>query len=114
MSKNPNQEDLSVENAALHAELLKIQESLRNSQGIVRAVTCYLNSFDNSRSEKFVEHMAYEHRTLQQNFTRLCVAWLTHLGRDIKLYDDRNEASVKLGKLFLENVPEDARWLPLI
>jgi predicted metal-dependent hydrolase len=56
--------------------------------------------------------MAHDHRTLQQTFTMLCLAWLRHLAsltdRD---YDLRNEASVLLAKEIVERrlTREDTR-----
>jgi hypothetical protein len=63
--------------------------------------------------EKVAEAMSCQHRTLQQNFTRFCVAWLANLSRQAN-YDLRNEASVKLGKKFMEVTDEVDRSLPFI
>ena len=58
--------------------------------------------------------MHYEHRTLQQNFTKMCVAWLEHLASlEPGEYDGRNEASVELAGEFMK-IPVDKRSLPLI
>jgi hypothetical protein len=61
----------------------------------------------------FVKAMTRQHRTLQQNFTRLCVAWLLELAK-AKQCDLRNADSVRLAKLFVERIPEDERYLPLV
>lgn len=51
----------------------------------------------------FIEYMSREHRTLQQNLTRLCAAWLRHCaGLKEGQYDGRNEASVRLGKAMMD------------
>lgn len=64
--------------------------------------------------KSFVKAMRYEHRTLQQNFTRLCVAWLEDLGkREDNNFDLRNGASVELGRAFLE-LPIERRRLPYV
>jgi len=42
--------------------------------------------------------MENQHRTLQQGFTRLCVAWLKRLAEPDYHYDDRNKASVRLAR----------------
>jgi hypothetical protein len=57
--------------------------------------------FDN---KEFAKQFATEHRTLQQNFTRLCVAWLEQCAEQKKLgrYDLRNEDSCNLGEAFME------------
>lgn len=42
------------------------------------------------------DELAMEHRTLQQNFTRLCFAWIQKVATDPCYYTDgRNEASKK-------------------
>lgn len=39
------------------------------------------------------------HKTIQQNITRFCVAWLNHLATDWTIsVDGRNEASVSIAK----------------
>jgi hypothetical protein len=63
-----------------------------------------LNStLDSEEVQGFVEQMACEHRTLQQNFTRMCAAWLEHLASlNENQYDARNEASVEYAKKAVE------------
>jgi len=63
--------------------------------------------------EAFIEEMNCQHRTLQQSFTGLCVAWLENLAEH-EHYDLRNEQSVKLAKLFVEKIDSVDRHLPLI
>jgi hypothetical protein len=81
----------------------------------VEAVSIMVNNMSYN-PEEFVKMMGIEHRTLQQSFTRLCVAWMEHMALkyDQNKYDGRNEASAKLGKLFVENIEEEDRYLPLI
>lgn len=67
-----------------------------------RTVSTMLNSFSFSY-KGFCNSMEREHKTLQQNFTRLCVEWLLHCASDNYNYDGRNEASHLLGKK-IENV----------
>jgi len=58
-----------------------------------------------------IEVLSFEHRTLQQGITRFAVAWLEKMAEahDNGDYDMRNEASVKVGKEFVENVSYEAR-----
>lgn len=65
----------------------------------------------NSDIDGLVENLGREHRTLQQGITRFCVAWLEKMAEhhDNRNYDLRNEASVKLGKEFVDNVSYEAR-----
>jgi len=69
----------------------------------VEAVSRYVNGMGH-KPEEFVALMDREHRTLQQLFTGICVAWFRHLGEmhDKKFFDLRNEDSCKLGKRFVE------------
>lgn len=65
---------------------------------IVQQIANYVNYYNNNTKE-FVKEMDCQHRTLQQNFTRVCVAWLTHLSKlKENQYDDRNAASVKFAQ----------------
>jgi len=59
------------------------------------------------KNELFTKHMSRQHRTLQQSFTGLCLAWLYHCGSlEEGWYDLRNEDSVKVGKKVKEALGE--------
>lgn len=75
---------------------------------IVKEISNYVNSYSSDYKE-FARLMSYEHRTLQQNFTKLCIAWLKELS-ETKSYDLRNEASVK----FAKSIKDKLVNLPLI
>ena len=75
---------------------------------IVKEISSYVNSM-NSSYEEFARLMSYEHRTLQQNFTKLCIAWLRQLS-ETENYDLRNEASIK----FAKSIKDKLVNLPLI
>lgn len=66
---------------------------------IAGKMTDYLNSFSNNQKNlEFCKAMSSEHRTLQQNFTSLCLAWIEFMGNDSQEFksrftDARNEAS---------------------
>ena len=63
----------------------------------------------------FIEKATRQHRTLQQGFTSLCLAWLQHLSTlNSGEYDGRNEASVRLAKEIMEKVPSARYGLPLV
>ena len=57
--------------------------------------------------EEFCKEMTKEHRTLQQNFTRLCVHWLCTCASDDYKYDLRNEASHLVSKALVESQDPD-------
>lgn len=71
-----------------------------------RAFVNALNSFGVDY-RGIAQAMLGEHRTLQQNFTRLCREWLIAIGEcDEWLVDGRNEASHELGKKLLPILDE--------
>ena len=50
---------------------------MREAKEVVDMVADFLNVFgDSKRIQEFVSEMESQHRTLQQSFTRLCMAWL--------------------------------------
>lgn len=61
--------------------------------------------------KEFVEQMSRSHRTLQQTYTQLCTAWLTHLSKT-EHYDLRNAASVEFAKSIKEQL--DRAYFPFI
>lgn len=63
---------------------------------VVQVMSDYVNSSASDYSE-FARLMSFEHRTLQQNFTRLCVEWLRKLA-ETENFDERNEASIRFAK----------------
>ena len=62
----------------------------------VNTMTDYVNSF-NCDYDEFAQKMGMEHPTLQQNFTKLCCAWLRHLATT-DYWGGRNKASVDFAK----------------
>lgn len=72
------------------------------TQEIVNTMSDFVNSFT-CDYKGFANIMGMEHPTLQQNFTKLCVAWLKHLSNK-EHYDLRNEASVKFAKSIKEEL----------
>lgn len=83
-------------------------------------VADYLNSFSNKEKE-FITEMNMEHRTLQQSFTKLCLAWLENCASEDYRFDGRNEASHKVSKEVVEGfrdakgtLSNPSEWLPCI
>jgi hypothetical protein len=65
--------------------------------------------------EAFAAAMGRQHRTLQQNFTRFCFAWIRHLAKlEENQYDLRNEASVKACREIVQRTGESSSFLPFI
>ena len=82
-----------------------------NDRTMALMMADYVNG--NYDKEAFCTAMLDEHRTLQQNFTGLCVKWLETLAKYDRC-DLRNEASVELAKLFVERINEYERYLPFL
>lgn len=80
-------------------------------QDHVKAVSDVANALSPRSCSDFAREFSREHRTIAQNFTRLCVSWLEELAKQTN-YDMRNEASVKLAKEFVAKIEE--RGLPYI
>ena len=102
----------TVFSGSIHELYCKLMKDTKSAKGVVNILFNHINksSFD---INTMVELIARQHRTLQQSFTRLCVAWLRHLSKlNENQYDARNEASVKLAKKMLADVKDDG--LPFI
>lgn len=84
----------------------------QKAKEITGKVTDYLNSFSNRQlNQAFCEAMSNEHRTLQQNFTGLCLAWIEFMGNNSEDFkrrftDPRNEYSNKVCAGILEFMKE--------
>lgn len=79
------------------------------------AMSMFLNRFG-IRVDDVVDHLAREHRTIQQRVTKFAVAWLERCAKmqDDGDFDGRNEASAGLGKKFVERTTEQERAMPFI
>lgn len=85
----------------------KLRVDTKSTRGVVDILFNHINNFS-FNVEEMVNWINRQHRTLQQSFTRLCVAWLKHLASlNENQYDARNEASVKLAKKIMKNVEDD-------
>lgn len=88
---------------------------IQSGSELAKATADSLNCFSGIGIPEFVEEMSRQHRTLQQSFTRLVVAWLEHLGKLPEgRFDLRNQASVELGREFLNNISYRNRVIPYI
>ena len=95
-------------------------ETTTQAKEVVINVTDYLNSFGNKNKE-FIQEMNREHRTLQQNFTKLCMEWLENCASEEYRFDGRNEASHNVSKEMVEGfrdpkgtMSNPSEWLPCI
>ena len=81
----------------------------------VNKVSDMLNSMSFS-PEEFCKEFTREHRTIQQNFTRLCIEWIKTCASDEYRHDDRNRASHVKCKEIVETMSSDPAWdyLPFI
>jgi hypothetical protein len=76
------------------------------AQHIAREMSGFVNSYSN-RNKEFNLEMAREHRTLQQNFTKLCLQWIEFVASDDYRYDLRNEDSHTTCKKMIETFKKD-------
>lgn len=72
----------------------------------VRKVSDMLNSFS-FNPEEFCKEFTKEHRTIQQNLTRLCINWLCTCASDDYRFDGRNEASHVIAKALIDRQDAD-------
>ncbi|MBR5199419.1 MAG: hypothetical protein IKW20_06275 [Bacteroidales bacterium] len=80
----------------------------------VEMVSDMLNSFSFS-PEEFCKDFTREHRTIQQNLTRLCIHWLCTCASDDYRFDGRNEASHVIAKALIESQsPDFIGYIPFI
>ena len=70
---------------------------IERAREVANVLSDYINTLDSQANDRLVQQLAAMHPTLQQNFTRLCVAWFKKLAQK-SLYDDRIKASVILAK----------------
>lgn len=70
---------------------------------VSNAINC---SFNN---KAFAEQMSHEHRTLQSEFTSLCLEWLLKCREmyETDNYDGRNEHSCRMGKALWDYIESD-------
>lgn len=70
----------------------------------VKVMSDFVNNMSLNEKE-FAVLMSQEHRTLQQSFTNVCLAWMRELAsKNEGQYDLRNEQSVKVAKEIIEKV----------
>ena len=76
------------------------------------AMSHFVNGMGGMEKEVFIAKMRFEHRTLQQLFTGLCLSWLYDLA-ERENFDLRNQASVETGKKVRELLGDYGNHLPL-
>jgi len=75
----------------------------KDAKTAVNDVSDFLNNYGCPLNE-FIEQMAREHRTLQQNFTGLCLAWLAKCASPDYRTDGRNEYSQQIARKLLKGI----------
>lgn len=92
-----------------------MKEELTERERVTKEFTrSILNTFTDP--DDFVEAMLNEHRTIQQNFTRLVARYLGELAKlhDKGRFDARNQASVEFAKKVQEQVLAEGVGFPHI
>lgn len=85
------------------------EQNKQNAEQVAEMLNVF--GFDN---DGFCDAMCRQHRTLQQNFTRLCIAWLATCASDDYRYDGRNEASHEVAKALINSQDADFLGLPFV
>lgn len=67
----------------------------------VQAIETMVNTYS-LPTEEFNDLASRMHRTNQQSFTRLCLAWIEYVGSDAYRYDARNIGSRNVCKEMLQ------------
>jgi hypothetical protein len=83
----------------------------RKGTEVAKQVSAMINGYGSNEQKQFIEEMSRDHRTLQQGFTRLCVAWFENLA-ERESHDLRNQGSVELAKELKPIL--DKAYLPFI
>ena len=85
------------------------ERNKQNAEQVAEMLNVF--GFDN---DGFCDAMCTQHRTLQHNFTRLCIAWLATCASDDYRYDGRNEASHEVAKALINSQDADFLGLPFV
>lgn len=98
-----------------YAAYERLEERYADMMDLARATADLLNHMSNDTDQgrlAFCAAMVLQHRTLQQAFTRLCVAWFLYAADPSYRSDLRNESTHELA-IELKPLIEDAH-LPFI
>lgn len=89
------------------------------AEELAEQVARFVNGY-RSKGEEFCKEMTFQHRTLQQSFTRLCLQWLETCAGEDYLTDGRNQPSKEIAKELIETFQEKkcnilpSKWLPMV
>jgi len=72
----------------------------------------FCNSMGNGPKTVAIDKMIRDHRSIQQNMMRFCLAFIARMAEQSS--DLRNEASVELAKQIMDRTDYEARALPKI
>jgi hypothetical protein len=94
---------------------------LNDIQETVKKVSDIVNSFNDDPMDTFIRQMTFQHKTLQQSFTKLCLKWIETVASAEYRFDGRNQHSHELCehiittmKLHDESETELSKQLPCI
>lgn len=97
---------------AISVELTGDQHRIlvRNGARMANLIGDFVNSMDDEPSQECAEILSRMHRTLQQNAMRFFMWFVEKMAKNQD--DMRNEASVRLAKRILSEIPDHERHLP--
>jgi len=87
----------------------------KETKELANSISNWVNRHSKRDFPSLMQLLAQDHRTLQQKFTAVCLAWFVHLATlEDYWFDLRNQASRDIAKKIVANV-EEVKWgLPLI
>jgi hypothetical protein len=100
LENHPNSEETRAE---LVGKVNNARNFNPNEEELAQLVEDSINDMG-FKNKKFCEKMGRAHRTLQQNFTRLCLAWFQYNADTFNDQDGRNQATKDISKLFKDTV----------
>lgn len=84
----------------------------KTGEEFANAFSNFCNSMSNAPKGVAIDKMLRDHRSIQQNMMRFCLAFIARMAD--QSHDLRNEASVKLANEIMENTEYASRALPRI
>ena len=85
---------------------MKMRTPTQRDKDNAQKIADMVNDFSFS-PDMVCKEMEKQHRTLQQSFTRLCIAWLCTCASDEYRTDGRNQASHDIAKALIESQDAD-------
>ncbi len=87
-------------------------DQTKSGEEFAQLFSTFCNVMNNGPKTVAIDKMIRDHRTIQQNMMRFCLAFIARMAEQRS--DLRNEASVELAKQIMDRTDYQARALPKI